>query len=60
MADDIYLEQQILNMAESIVEVLSFNVSSPTTIIFLKLVCIHYKVPLQIMYLAMVCFEICI
>lgn len=59
MADGIYLEQQIINTAESIVKVLCFNVTSPTTIIFLKLVCVHYKVPLKNMYLAMVSLEFC-
>lgn len=58
IADNTYLEKQILSMAESLVEVLWFNVSNPTIIIFLKLVCIHYKVPVKTMYLAMVSFYI--
>lgn len=41
-------------MEQLILKVLGFDVSNPTTIIFLTHICVHSNVPLKLMYLAMV------
>lgn len=41
-------------MEQLILKVLGFDVSNPTTIIFLTHICVHCNVPLKVMYLAMV------
>lgn len=44
-------------MEQLILKVLGFDVSSPTTIIFLTHICVHSNLPLKVMYLAMVSFD---
>lgn len=45
-------------MEQLILKVLGFDVSSPTTIIFLSHICVHCNVSLKVMYLAMVILNI--
>lgn len=41
-------------MEQLILKVLGFDVSNPTTIIFLSHICVHCNVSMKVMYLAMV------
>jgi hypothetical protein len=45
-------------MEQLILKVLGFDVSNPTTIIFLSHICVHCNVSLKVMYLAMVIYNI--
>ena len=56
ITDDTYTKKQVLKMEQLILKVLGFDVSNPTTVIFLTHICVHCNVPLKVMYLAMVCF----
>lgn len=53
ITDDTYTKKQVLKMEQLILKVLGFDVSNPTTIIFLTHICVHCNVPLKVMYLAM-------
>jgi len=53
ITDDTYTKKQVLKMEQLILKVLGFDVSNPTTIIFLTHICVHSNVPLRVMYLAM-------
>lgn len=44
-------------MEQLILKVLGFDVSKPTTTIFLTHICVHCNVPLKVLYLAMVSVE---
>ena len=57
ITDDTYTKKQVLKMEQLILKVLGFDVSNPTTIIFLTHICVHCNVPLKVMYLAMVSFD---
>jgi len=59
ITDDTYTKKQVLKMEQLILKVLGFDVSNPTTVIFLTHICVHCNVPLKVMYLAMVSFNIC-
>jgi len=59
ITDDTYTKKQVLKMEQLILKVLGFDVSNPTTIIFLTHICVHCNVPLKVMYLAMVSFDMC-
>lgn len=59
ITDDTYTKKQVLKMEQLILKVLGFDVSNPTTIIFLTHICVHCNVPLKVMYLAMVSFDLC-
>lgn len=58
ITDDTYTKKQVLKMEQLILKVLGFDVSNPTTIIFLTHICVHCNVSLKVMYLAMVSFVI--
>lgn len=58
ITDDTYTKKQVLKMEQLILKVLGFDVSNPTTIIFLTHICVYSNVPLKVMYLAMVSFDI--
>ncbi|XP_025415048.1 cyclin-A2 [Sipha flava] len=53
ITDDTYTKKQVLKMEQLILKVLGFDVSNPTTIIFLSHICVHCNVSLKVMYLAM-------
>ncbi|CAH1724067.1 unnamed protein product [Aphis gossypii] len=53
ITDDTYTKKQVLKMEQLILKVLGFDVSNPTTVIFLTHICVHCNVPLKVMYLAM-------
>lgn len=57
ITDDTYTKKQVLKMEQLILKVLGFDVSKPTTIIFLTHICVHCNVPLKVLYLAMVSAE---
>lgn len=59
ITDDTYTKKQVLKMEQLILKVLGFDVSNPTTVIFLTHICVHCNVPLKVMYLAMVSFKMC-
>jgi len=59
ITDDTYTKKQVLKMEQLILKVLGFDVSNPTTVIFLTHICVHCNVPLKVMYLAMVSFDLC-
>lgn len=58
ITDDTYTKKQVLKMEQLVLKVLGFDVSNPTTIIFLTHICVHSNVPLKVMYLAMVSFDV--
>lgn len=58
LAYNTYTNKQLLKMELSVLKVLEFNISNPTIIIFLTHIYVHCNVPLNVMYLAMVRFDI--
>lgn len=57
VTDDTYSKRQVLRMENLILKVLSFDVSTPTTLYFLTYYLSNYPTAEKVKYLAMVSFS---
>lgn len=56
ITDDTYTKREVLRMEHLILKVLSFDLSSPTSLAFLSHYCISNAIPKKIFHLAAVSF----